>query len=238
MLFASNMSRRSFPSAAVLLCALTTVLPMGLSAQPQNSKTPALASYGVWTARWWQWAFNHTAATSPFLEADAANPNRTHCAYSGLADVWFVSGTLGTPSPVFRECTVSAGARLFFPVANSFFVRDEFLIAQYGRWPLKSSKEAVKASIDNVTELNATFDGMQIPNVRMYRVESPAFAITLPPGHIFESAGYAAGLYVPAVSDGYWLMLPPLAPGKHTLRLYAQFQTGEVIDVTYTVFAK
>ena len=236
MAFTFRNSQAKLRSIHALVLALSAMIPAGAFAQPQANAP--IQSYGIWTARWWQWALNQTVATSPLLGPDAENPARPYCAYSGLDAVWFVSGTLGTAGPVIRECTVPAGSRLFFPVANYFFVRDQFLIEENGRWPLKWSKDVATAEIDGVLELSATFDGMQIPNLRTYRVASPAFALTLPPGHIFEAFGYPAGLYMPAISDGYWLMLPPLTQGKHTLRLYARFANGGVLDVTYTIFAQ
>src|SRR5688572_30327490 len=125
---------RSIFSNSLAVSRSTTILLLALSALPlypqqQSSGTASIQSYGIWTARWWQWALNKTVATSPLLGPDAGNPARPYCAYSGLDAVWFVSGTMGSAGPVLRECTVPAGARLFFPVANSFFVRDEFLIA-------------------------------------------------------------------------------------------------------------
>ena len=39
------------------------------------------------------------------------------------------------------------------------------------------------------------------------------------------------GMYTPSVSDGYWLLLPPLSRGKHTLAV--QTKGGFISEVTY-----
>ena len=46
-----------------------------------------------------------------------------------------------------------------------------------------------------------------------FRTVSPAFYISLPEGNLF---GAPAGSYF-AVAHGFYPMLPPLAPGEHTL---------------------
>jgi hypothetical protein len=217
-----------------LLLALCT--PVNGVAQTAGERA-STQSLGIWSARWWQWALEKTVATSPLFGPSADYPARQYCESSGLDSVWFLGGTLGFEGPLVRECTVPAGTRLFFPVANMFFVRDQFLVAEYGRWPLKWSKEKTTAGMDNVSELIAKVDGVAITNLPTYRVKSPAFTINFPPGHIYEQYGYPAGLYTPATSDGIWLMLPPLSPGKHTVYFHAAFPTGEVIDVTYSIFA-
>jgi hypothetical protein len=37
----------------------------------------------------------------------------------------------------------------------------------------------------------------------------------------------------PAASDGYWLMVEPLSPGKHTINFGGTTQSGFQLDITY-----
>lgn len=59
--------------------------------------------------------------------------------------------------------------------------------------------------------LFATVDGYPIPNPASYRAHSPNFFVNLPPDNLL---GTPAGVYGPAASDGYWLMLVPCGPGR------------------------
>jgi hypothetical protein len=40
------------------------------------------------------------------------------------------------------------------------------------------------------------------------------------------------GVTTPAVSDGYFIFLAPLSPGKHRLHFHAEFN-GIIEDITY-----
>ncbi len=65
-------------------------------------------------------------------------------------------------------------------------------------------------------------------------MQSPAFTITLPVGAVFGLS--PAGTDAPNVSDGYWLMLPPLPAGKHTIHFKGVFtggpSSGTIVEVT------
>jgi hypothetical protein len=70
-----------------------------------------------------------------------------------------------------------------------------------------------------------SIDGQAIneSQLRTYRVQSPLFNVTFPSGNIY---GLNEGLSQ-AVSDGYWVFLPPLTPGQHEIHL-----RGATIDYT------
>jgi hypothetical protein len=89
------------------------------------------------------------------------------------------------------------------------------------------------ATLDSVT-LTASIDGEPLQNLRDQRVQSPVLIITLPAGAIF---GLNAGTFAPDVADGYWLLLPPLPAGKHTIHFKGVFtggpNNGTVVEVSY-----
>jgi hypothetical protein len=39
--------------------------------------------------------------------------------------------------------------------------------------------------------------------------------------------------YVPAVADGYWLLVTPLTPGEHTIYFKGINNAGFTVEVTY-----
>src|SRR6202022_1643583 len=73
---------------------------------------------------------------------------------------------------------------------------------------------------DNATAtLEATVDGRTLQNLEEYRAHSnpPPFTYTAVSGNLF---GLPPGSGK-SVADGFWIMLRPLSPGKHTLHFAA-----------------
>jgi hypothetical protein len=94
----------------------------------------------------------------------------------------------------------------------------------------------------NTAVFNADIDGVPVSNLGTYRAKAPMFSVTTPadnvlgfgwgfPGDWTHGTG-VADTYGPDGSDGYWLMLKPLAPGRHTVH----FSSGVAppwLEVTY-----
>ena len=82
---------------------------------------------------------------------------------------------------------------------------------------------AAAAAATAVQTMDVSIDGKAVAQIRNYRAVSPGgFSVTLPEGNVLEGFGLPtpAGTYAPQVADGYWLMLTPLAAGKHTIQLH------------------
>jgi hypothetical protein len=93
--------------------------------------------------------------------------------------------------------------------------------------PELRTKAAAAALGAEVVEVS--IDGIPVNNIRDYRAISPdPFSVTFPAGAVF---GIPAGTYFPQVTDGYWLMLHPLRPGEHTIRVHA-VNTAYGLDYT------
>jgi hypothetical protein len=78
---------------------------------------------------------------------------------------------------------------------------------------------------DKVTNLQATVDGVAIPDLKKYRMQSPLFDVIIPEDNVM---GVPPGA-TQAVSDGFWILLRPLSPGKHEIDF-----TGSLADFTAT----
>jgi hypothetical protein len=70
--------------------------------------------------------------------------------------------------------------------------------------------------MDAAFNLSVTVDGEPIKKFskleEKFRVRSAVFEVTVPEGGLIP-----AGIYSPAVDDGFYVMLKPLAVGAHTL---------------------
>jgi hypothetical protein len=78
----------------------------------------------------------------------------------------------------------------------------------------------------------------QVRNIWIYRNASPAggFQVTVPEDNIFDSPddGFdlPGGPYGPAVTDGWWLLVEPLAPGQHKILFKGGTGDNHLIQVT------
>jgi len=180
---------------------------------PVESKPYGL-TYGQWTAKWWQWALSIPTKDNPVVdetgEKCGVGQNDTN--------VWFLAGTGG--GKITRTCTVPAGKAIFFPMIN--------VQCDYSTPELKTESDlrvCAKEDQDKATNLQATVDGVAITDLKKYRVQSPLFNVTRPPDN---TSGLPAGT-TQSVSDGYWILLKPLTPGKHEIRF-----SGSLVDYTAT----
>ena len=227
-------SRTKYRLAAVFMMLLgligQTTGPLALTASaanptasPQNLVVgvPTFgATYGEWSARWWQWLLSIPAAVNPNLDPTGANCNR------GQEDnedtVWFLAGTFGGSAT--RTCTIPAGKPIFFPLINTVAFKPT------GGETLLDLRRLAAEFINKVSVLECTIDGVAPKNLFNFRVHSPSFSVIAPPGALLTSSATD-----PMVSDGYWLLLSPLPAGQHVIHFHAETSRGFVLDVTYNL---
>jgi len=197
------------------------------SAAPQQQQnviavgTTFGATYGEWSARWWQWLLSIPAAVNPNLDTTGAN-----CAQGQEDDVWFLAGTFG--GTVTRTCTIPAGKPIFFPLINNLVFKP------LGQETLLDLRHQAAGLIDDVTVLQATIDGVAVQNLSGFRVRAPSFTVIAPPKGLVPPGQLSVpGNTDPIVSDGYWLLLSPLPVGPHVIHFHAETSGGFALDVTY-----
>jgi hypothetical protein len=196
---------------------------------PPQSR-PYGQTYGDWSAEWWQWILSIPTPANPNLER-----TKNNCGEGQSGDVWFLPGSFG--AFIERTCRIPSGKALLLPLPNAIAgagVGDCLSPGWGNPDPCGNWKAlyAVAASlVDPVTKLRVTIDGVAVRDLNTFRFQSDKFTYTLPHDNILAflfGAAIPAGKYKPAVSDGYWLMLKPLAPGKHTIHI--QTVNGGVSD--------
>ena len=189
---------------------------------PQAS--PHGHTYAEWAAKWWQWALTQPVASNPVLD-----PNGADCAEGQSGHVWFLAGSFDS-APVTRTCTIPTGRALLVPVINyAYFAFLEDPPGQRTEDYVRSQVAVAKA-----TALTASIDGVAVPDVASYYEQSTLFSVTLPADNLF---GLPAGFVLePSADAGYYLMVPPLPRGEHTISFSGTlaFPDREFsIDVTY-----
>jgi hypothetical protein len=180
------------------------------------------------TAQWWQWAMMH------FEDGPVEDLTGARCAEGQQGEVWFLAGGFGS-SKIRRSCTVPNGKALFFPLVNMSYFR------QPGRTGLSCAQAQQAAALNNDTAiaLFAELDGApyDISDARRIKTREcfNIFARSPSDGPPFN--GY------PSASDGFWLMLRPLSPGRHTLKFGGRYNSpnayGRMIqDIEYELIIR
>ena len=173
-------------------------------------------SQAEWSRAWWQWAGSFKQSESPVADTTGAL-----CGLKQSGQVWFLAGTYGTRRTV-RTCTVPKGKYLFFPLINYV------VMPPVGR---SVSCMAVMSSAARMTEdvsaLVLEVDGVRMENLVAHRQATRGCfdmgALAEPKTNVFPSA-----------ANGYYVMLKPLSPGRHTLN-FGGALPSMVQAVTYTL---
>lgn len=204
---------RSIMRYQTLIAALITLILSAHALGQEPTKPPGLPSIRAGspelTAKWWQWAMSTSKANSPVADSTGA-----HCAVNQTGDVWFLAGGYGS-SKIRRTCTVPAGKALFFPLINMVY------------WPTRGTatftceraKDLAALNNDAALDLFADIDGAALPHLKQYRIASEqcfdVFARVPPPQDSYKA--------YPSATDGYWLLVGPLASGRHVLKFGGRY---------------
>ncbi len=212
-----------------LIAAIGITLGLLLPVQGESAEGNALKNLA---AEWWQWAFSIPTSENPTLD-----PTGEKCFVGQRGSTWFLAGSFGG-GPVTRTCQVPAGARIFFPAANSVFFDTPGVCGQGPEHiPVAEMRAGNAELVDGLIDVSAEVDGEPVEG--LHRVRSRVFEVALPEENFFDepcadTGGFPAGIYSPAVDDGYYVLLKPLAVGHHTLHFHAENpELGFVIDTTY-----
>jgi len=196
--------------------AIVGIIGLGL----MLSRQVALAddpSFKELSAEWQQWALSIPTPVNPQLDTSGAN-----CMVGQRGSVWFLAGTFGGGSAT-RACDVPEGKSLFFPVVNSVNINAPNVCGQDATNVSVKALRALSAGcIDGATNLSVEVDGKTLKHLQ--RVKSEVFEVALPEDNVFNAlcggpGSVPAGIYSPAVDDGFYVHLEPLEVGLHTLHI-------------------
>jgi len=197
---------------------------------------PLGQSYRQWSAEWWQFVFSIPLSANPIFDETGEK-----CMVGQYGPVWFLAGTFGGTAR--RDCSIPEGKALFLPVLNNMLFNSPNVCGQGSE---NDSADALRALIaptsDNVTTLSVQVDDESVQGLKEdFRFKSKVFEVSLPEDNIYNplcvEAGLGkvpAGIYSPAVSDGFYVMLKPLPVGDHTIRIRAE-SSGFSLDVEYNI---
>ena len=244
---------------AVMLLAATALAqrvpqmsPRAPQAVPGGDSTYFGKSYGEWSAAWWQWALALPATEHPLFDT-------ADCSTAQSGHVWFLGGkfcaatsvTGGCADPMtvkqVRSCIIKPGTALFFPILND----DDSIIEELPYNPnvtemdLRVNAKAWENPTQSGFMVAGTLDGKPLSPVRICTKgdfctpqQSPAIPFTLAAhDNLFTAVGEIGitdGASSIAISDGYYVLLPPLPVGQHTIHFYGLSGLYS-LDMTYNI---
>jgi hypothetical protein len=192
VVFGASMMATAFSTGAA--SSITRAADSVLSPQAQV----AAKTQGEWSVIWWQWASSFSYQDSPI--ADVVGDR---CGSGQEGPVWFLAGVYGS-APVKRRCTVPAGKHLFFPIINYMVSSNPS-----GAMSCEAVTSNAKDLTDSSTDLTLIVDGEEIRNLDGFRQVSPG---------CFNLGERIHRDISPTAANGYFVMLKPLAPGRHVVK--------------------
>lgn len=215
-----------------LLTAALLIAPPAFAGKGKATVIPPQAkhhgqSYAEWSAAYWQWLFalpvdGHPGINSPDFDVTDGQ----------AGNVWFLTGPFGT---VERHVTIPTGTSLFIALVNV----DSSTLEEPPFYGATAEDQLAIANgfADYITDLSFTVDGKAVGNIEDFRVTSPQFSFTAPTPWIFGGTGGTGT----ATGVGYFVMLPPLSKGTHTIHYTGAFKFSDApedyigVDMTYHV---
>lgn len=199
-----------------MACALWAA--MGAAASAPTTDAPVVLpadakvdgrGYAQLITAWWQWV--HALPLAPYLDADGSL-----CGLGQQGPVWFLAGTDGS-FDARRECQVPADRHLFLPIVNMLESTSWVPGSSDAGIPCERLKRDVSMRDEQLSFAVVVIDGVEVKDFHRHHVASDGCFALYPDLPEHERS-------VPiAYSDGYWLMIAPLTPGRHTLTIDAQY---------------
>ena len=169
--------------------------------------------------KWWQWGFaiDTKKEVDPFNDLGQAGCDKGF--QKKLDVVYFVGSGLKDGELVEHNCSIPLGTSILFPIANvacnsldapPFFGANE-----------QEQRTCSKGFADKVINLEVIIDGEKLKNPEQYRVASPKGGfkfVAAKDNPFFTPKGHGTG-----VSDGFWVLMAPLSPGKHKISFKGTF---------------
>jgi hypothetical protein len=232
-------TRRGPLLAGIVLLIIATLVPTAGTAAAASrgggtERTPGISKYvlGSLSAAWWKYVLAQPAATNPLFSDTGGG-----CGDGQAGPVFFLVGST-TEKPVKRtECTVPRGRSLFFPMINTVNTKTIKGETANDLW-----SQIHDGGGFTVTGLHAEIDRDILvdtsgPDPRYRGCVGPDracafrfFVIVLPKDNVF---GLPPGPPWPTVADGYYVLVPPLAPGRHSIKFGGNLANGFAQDIAY-----
>jgi hypothetical protein len=220
---------------ALALAGLMT-LAIAASASPAEVLPPSSLPYGLsyeeWSAKWWQWSLQQP---TNHLEVVGASDICTGPA----SRVRFLNGVYlpvtGGITTKTNHVTIDSDTPLFFTILSIWVDNSgcpTFTSFTANELAAQASNEWTAVTVTSCTIDGEAVAGLENPATTEYLVQASPFSYTTSAkdnvlaGFFGETCVPGDTTIYPAVADGVYLMLAPLKPGKHTIKLVGVVAPG------------
>ena len=174
-------------------------------------------SQAEWSWRYWEWSKSFPKGHQP-----ADDQTGSICMQNQYDSVIMLTGS-SQDKPIKRLGEVPSGKYIFIPVLVS--------LAEDAELAQGLNCKALMLTVQNtmpkdLSSIYVKIDGKTIPDMKSFRQTIGCYLLNTYSGKPF------------AASDGYWVMLRPLAPGKHTIHFGGRLPDGFSQDVLYELIVK
>lgn len=197
-----SMNDRRHRSLSALCMAALICVGFAPAATADGNQPSAFPDTGRLGQQWWQLALSIPGPLNPFRDTTGAN-----CGVGQRGDTWFLYSSSSGPR-IDLECTIPAGKTIFVALSVGICV-------PYPGETIAQNIEFCREGSDLTDFLSLRIDGKARNDLIERRAIYSPFALPVPEDNFF---GFAPGVFV-AVHDGFFAKVPPLAPGRHTMRV-------------------
>ena len=213
---------RSLRSALLVAALLAIALPgMATAAKPAApgflpaNAHPLGHSLTELATAWTVWGFG-TSDDNPLVDV--------RCEQSDVdSRIWFLPVSLGGEWEA--TCDVPRGSFLVLFAAGNECSNVE--ASPYFGEDEAGLRDCVDERLGDVGLVEVSGEGVATTNVDSYLVTTDM--VTLPPDNLLNSDEALS------MTEGWFLVIRPLSPGEHVFRAYAEFSTGFIAGITYTI---
>jgi hypothetical protein len=198
------------------------------------TSSPMGKTFTQWSVAWWQWAYG-TPATQLSVKYNALLDGTGALAANGQvgSPVFFLCGRLDSANAV-RSVSIPSTSGIFLSVLS--YLGDTVI---YGPSATTNSiAQYVGDSIGfSLTSITVRLDGVTIPNLTSYSVQSDPFSLMLPNNNLYQFLGKNApeATVYPAIARGFYLMFVPLSKGVHNLNFSYANTSGNYHQIKYII---
>ncbi|MGD9590172.1 MAG: hypothetical protein AB7Q37_12465 [Pyrinomonadaceae bacterium] len=182
-----------------------------------------------WLISFWEWTLRVRADRNPVFDATGQ-----FCREDQSGKLFYLSSMFIIPGgTAVRNCTVPSDVSVYIPILGTFCspVTD-------GTTTTTESRACARAYGDNVVNTQLWINNQPTDFTR-HRFTGGPFSLNVPDGNIFELFGFPPGGFEieNGILDGYSVILKPMRPGQHRIRVYGENNQfpGFFWDITYNL---
>ena len=202
---------------------------------PRSDTLPYGKTWKEWSSSWWQWAVQMPPTHNPGFGTAPLDTLQT-------GNVWFVGGLAGYDSTLHRNQATTTGT-IPYGTPILFSMHGLELDTGGGTYPYVGTTLAFDCragwSQINFISGGVTIDGIEIPNVLSYFVDTSMCVVNLPDSSLISDPRWRPGTPAkkcisPAATCGVYFFVDSLTRGQHIIHAQGESSFGSG-SLTYII---